>query len=88
MHHNGTLPWNEFVNAVRQAHEKRMGQPRRRRVIPDKPKEEEYFYANPYECFCDETNCDDLLGPRNSSEVPLERAVKSIRRNLKTAAFL
>ncbi|KAI4328484.1 hypothetical protein L6164_020836 [Bauhinia variegata] len=69
MHRNGTLSWNEFVDAIRQAHEKRMGQPTRRMVIPDKPKEEDYFYANPHECLCEGTNCDDLLGPSNSTHV-------------------
>ncbi|RZC04224.1 O-fucosyltransferase 3 isoform B [Glycine soja] len=69
MHQNGTLPWNEFSNAVRQVHEKRMGQPTHRRVDVDKPKEEDYFYANPYECLCEGTKCDDLLGPLNSSQI-------------------
>lgn len=67
LHENGTLQWNEFALAVRQAHENRMGQPFRRRTIPEKPKEEDYFYANPQECLCEGKNCDDLLGPNNSS---------------------
>ena len=46
-----------------------MGQPTRRRVIADKPKEEDYFYANPQECLCEGANCDDLLGPGNSSSI-------------------
>lgn len=69
MHHNGTLSWTEFSVAVQLAHEKRMGQPTRRKVIADKPKEEDYFYANPQECFCERTSCDVLLGPSNSSEI-------------------
>ncbi|KAL3749095.1 hypothetical protein ACJRO7_010225 [Eucalyptus globulus] len=42
-----------------------------RRVIVDKPKEEDYFYANTLECLCEQRDCDDLLGPgkRNFSEV-------------------
>ncbi|GAV67469.1 O-FucT domain-containing protein [Cephalotus follicularis] len=68
-HQNGTLSWNEFTVAVRQAHEKRMGQPIRRRAIPDKPKEEDYFYANPQECLCEGTYCDDLIGTSNSSKI-------------------
>lgn len=28
----------------------RMAAPARRVVIPDRPKEEDYFYANPQEC--------------------------------------
>lgn len=69
MHQNGTLSWIEFADAVRRVHEKRIAQPTRRRVILDKPKEEDYFYANPHECLCEENNCDDLLGPHNSSQV-------------------
>ncbi|KAM1170509.1 hypothetical protein FF2_020783 [Malus domestica] len=68
LHLNGTRSWNEFSDAVRSIHEKRMGQPTRRRVIADRPKEEDYFYANPQECLCEEPNCDDLLSPGNSSK--------------------
>lgn len=45
------LNWDEFSNAVKDAHANRMGNPTKRLVIPDKPKEEDYFYANPEECF-------------------------------------
>ncbi|KAE9615499.1 putative GDP-fucose protein O-fucosyltransferase [Lupinus albus] len=69
MHQNGTLAWNEFADAVRQFHENRIVRPSRRRVILDKPKEKDYFYANPHECLCEEINCPDLLGPPNSGEV-------------------
>ncbi|XP_022877666.1 O-fucosyltransferase 3-like [Olea europaea var. sylvestris] len=68
LHQNGTLSWNEFSVAVRQVHERKMGQPARRRIA-DKPKEEDYFYANPRECFCKSTSCDDLLGPGNTTTV-------------------
>lgn len=67
LHLNGTLSWNEFSAAVKLAHEGRMGQPTRRRVILDKPKEEDYFYANPQECLCEGASCGDLLGPGNST---------------------
>ncbi|XP_042024081.1 rhamnogalacturonan I rhamnosyltransferase 1-like isoform X3 [Salvia splendens] len=60
LHHNQTLSWDEFSAAVRLAHETKMGQPSQRRVIADKPKEEEYFYANPEECLCEDTRCADL----------------------------
>lgn len=46
-----------------------MGQPTFRKVDIDKPKEEDYFYANPYECFCDRPSCDDLLVAGNRTEV-------------------
>ncbi|XP_050238642.1 rhamnogalacturonan I rhamnosyltransferase 1 [Mercurialis annua] len=67
LHQNGTLTWNEFAIAVQAAHEKRMGQPSRRRIIADKPKEEDYFYANPQECLCERASCDELLDRNNSS---------------------
>ncbi|XP_051145597.1 rhamnogalacturonan I rhamnosyltransferase 1-like isoform X2 [Andrographis paniculata] len=66
---NGTLVWDEFSAAVRLAHEQRMGQPTRRKVIPDKPKEEDYFYANPEECLCDDAGCGNSSGPSNSTQV-------------------
>nr|XP_004239107.1 O-fucosyltransferase 3 [Solanum lycopersicum] len=69
LHQNGTLSWDEFTATVRQSHEGRMGQLSRRRVIADKPKEEDYFYANPQECLCESKTCDDLFGPDNSTAV-------------------
>ncbi|KAI5077877.1 hypothetical protein GOP47_0007701 [Adiantum capillus-veneris] len=47
---NGSLQWEEFSLAVKEAHKHRMGTPSNRRVILDRPKEEDYFYANPQEC--------------------------------------
>lgn len=49
-YHNGVLNWDEFSFAVKRAHASRMGSPSKRLVIPDRPKEEDYFYANPEEC--------------------------------------
>ncbi|KAE8688920.1 transcription factor BIM1-like [Hibiscus syriacus] len=49
-YNSGSLSWNEFSNAVKESHASHMGQPTRRLVIPDRPKEEDYFYANPEEC--------------------------------------
>ncbi|KAJ0726925.1 putative GDP-fucose protein O-fucosyltransferase [Helianthus annuus] len=46
----GSLNWEEFSNTVKEVHADRMGRPARRVMISDRPKEEEYFYANPYEC--------------------------------------
>ncbi|KAK6931272.1 LOW QUALITY PROTEIN: GDP-fucose protein O-fucosyltransferase [Dillenia turbinata] len=66
--YNKTLPWDGFAVAVRLAHEKRVGQPTRRKVIVEKPKEEDYFYSNPQECLCESISCDDLLGSVNSSK--------------------
>ncbi|GAB2216583.1 hypothetical protein Droror1_Dr00024361 [Drosera rotundifolia] len=47
---NGTLSWDEFSSSVKEAHTDRMGSSCPRMVIPDRPKEEDYFYSNPYEC--------------------------------------
>ncbi|XP_071711989.1 rhamnogalacturonan I rhamnosyltransferase 1-like [Rutidosis leptorrhynchoides] len=47
---SGLLSWDEFSNAVKDTHAQRMGNPTKRLVISDKPKEEDYFYANPEEC--------------------------------------
>ncbi|KAL1541708.1 Rhamnogalacturonan I rhamnosyltransferase 1 [Salvia divinorum] len=47
---SGSLNWDDFSSAVKLAHADRMGKPRKRLAIPDRPKEEDYFYANPWEC--------------------------------------
>ncbi|WJX72259.1 ATP synthase subunit H protein (Va0H) (atp6H) (Atp6v0e) [Trifolium repens] len=56
---NGALNWVQFSSAVKQSHADRMGSPTKRLVIPDRPKEEDYFYANPEECL--ESSEDDML---------------------------
>lgn len=48
---NGSMSWDEFSLTVKEAHADLMGSPKLRAVIPDKPKEEDYFYSNPHECF-------------------------------------
>ncbi|XP_009337866.1 rhamnogalacturonan I rhamnosyltransferase 1 [Pyrus x bretschneideri] len=47
---SGSLHWDEFSSAVKEAHANRMGNPTNRLMIQDRPKEEDYFYANPEEC--------------------------------------
>ena len=47
---SGSLTWDEVSSGVKEAHAQRMGNPTKRLVIPDRPKEEDYFYANPEEC--------------------------------------
>lgn len=69
LHQNGTLSWDEFAVAVQMTHQKRVGQPSRRGVVPDRPKEEDYFYANPHECLCKGTSCDDLFSSGNSTKL-------------------
>lgn len=46
----GFLRWDEFSLAVREVHSDHMGAHTRRKMIPERPKEEDYFYANPEEC--------------------------------------
>ncbi|XP_051146045.1 rhamnogalacturonan I rhamnosyltransferase 1-like [Andrographis paniculata] len=68
-HQNGTLTWDEFSHAVQKAHETTMGVSASRRVIRGKPKEEEYFYANPEECLCERNrDCDDPLYQENTTK--------------------
>ncbi|KAK8606645.1 hypothetical protein V6N13_052412 [Hibiscus sabdariffa] len=49
-YHNGLLSWDEFSDTMKEVHSNRMGNPKKRVVIPDRPKEEDYFYSNPHEC--------------------------------------
>lgn len=49
-YNNGAMSWDEFSSAVKQSHADRMGGATKRLVIPDRPKEEDFFYANPEEC--------------------------------------
>uniref|UniRef100_M4CWT2 O-fucosyltransferase family protein n=1 Tax=Brassica campestris TaxID=3711 RepID=M4CWT2_BRACM len=46
----GLLTWDVFSSMVKAFHSTRMGSPKRRLLIPNKPKEEDYFYSNPQEC--------------------------------------
>ncbi|CAM8977125.1 unnamed protein product [Rhodiola kirilowii] len=49
-YNNESMSWDDFSSAVKESHSNRMGNPTKRLVIPDRPKEEDYFYANPEEC--------------------------------------
>ncbi|KAH7365991.1 hypothetical protein KP509_18G058000 [Ceratopteris richardii] len=49
-YHKGSLKWDDFSLAIKEHHSQRRGTPMKRTVIPDRPKEEDYFYANPEEC--------------------------------------
>ncbi|OAY56967.1 rhamnogalacturonan I rhamnosyltransferase 1 [Manihot esculenta] len=49
-YNKGSLSWDEFSASVMEVHADRMGSPKTRVIIPAKPKEEDYFYANPCEC--------------------------------------
>lgn len=65
-YYDGLLSWEVFSTTVKAFHATRMGGPKRRLVIPNKPKEEDYFYANPYECL-------QLLHENNGN--PLEETI-------------
>ncbi|KQK18597.1 O-fucosyltransferase 34 [Brachypodium distachyon] len=52
-YNNGSLRWDEFSLLIKAAHAGRMGSASKRTVFPDRPKEEDYFYANPQECLHD-----------------------------------
>lgn len=64
-HANKTLSWSEFTDTVQEIHKNRVGQPSCRKVLINRPKEEDYFYANPYECLINSTECEEE--PLNSS---------------------
>lgn len=49
-YNQGSVSWDEFSYAMKDAHAARMGNPTKRIVMQDKPKEEDYFYSNPHEC--------------------------------------
>ncbi|KAH7290848.1 hypothetical protein KP509_30G066400 [Ceratopteris richardii] len=49
-YNNSTLDWVLFAARVQEIESELMGAPRQRKVIAERPKEEEYFYANPVEC--------------------------------------
>lgn len=49
-YNHGLLNWSEFSIEVKRVHADRMGNPTKRTVISDRPKEEDYFYSNPEEC--------------------------------------
>ena len=47
---SGSMSWDEFSSIVKEAHAVRMGSPKKRVSIVDKPKVEDYFYSNLHEC--------------------------------------
>ncbi|OAY31167.1 rhamnogalacturonan I rhamnosyltransferase 1 [Manihot esculenta] len=63
-YNNGSLSWDEFSFAVKESHANRMGNPVKRLVIPERPKEEDYFYSNPEECL---SSSEDPLDPLSST---------------------
>lgn len=59
-YNHGLLNWSEFSMAVKGVHADRMGNPTKRIVIPDRPKEEDFFYANPEECLISSDSSETL----------------------------
>lgn len=66
-YNNGSLGWDEFSLSVKTVHSNRMGMPSRRIVIPDRPKEEDYFYANPQECLRHPEDLSSLWNRRHNT---------------------
>ncbi|KAK3148269.1 hypothetical protein QOZ80_3BG0292880 [Eleusine coracana subsp. coracana] len=54
---NKTISWDIFVSSVQEAHKSRVAQPSCRLKLENKPKEEDYFYANPHECLANSSLC-------------------------------
>nr|CAB3501889.1 unnamed protein product [Digitaria exilis] len=54
---NKTISWDNFASSVREAHKSRVAQPSCRRKLENRPKEEDYFYANPQECLANSSLC-------------------------------
>ncbi|KAL1806304.1 hypothetical protein ACET3Z_029372 [Daucus carota] len=67
LHKNNTLSWDEFSAALKSTHKKKVGEPSHRKVMRSKPKEEDYFYANPHECLCEKPRCNNLSHTENVS---------------------
>uniref|UniRef100_A0A6V7QUM1 O-fucosyltransferase family protein n=1 Tax=Ananas comosus var. bracteatus TaxID=296719 RepID=A0A6V7QUM1_ANACO len=66
LYKNNTLSWDEFASSAREIHKKSVGQPACRRVVAHKHKEEDYFYANPYECLVNTSWCIEQGNSRSS----------------------
>ena len=50
LYQSNQLSWDGFSLAVKEHQDNYTGSQKRRTGIPDRPKEEDYFYANPEEC--------------------------------------
>ncbi|TVU48249.1 hypothetical protein EJB05_07878 [Eragrostis curvula] len=54
---NKTISWDSFASSVQETHKSRVAQPSCRQKLENKPKEEDYFYANPHECLANSSLC-------------------------------
>ncbi|BAS82509.1 Os03g0169000, partial [Oryza sativa Japonica Group] len=57
LYNNKTISWNNFASSVQETHRNRVVQPSCRQKLENKPKEEDYFYANPHECLANSRFC-------------------------------
>ncbi|KAJ3673819.1 hypothetical protein LUZ60_005811 [Juncus effusus] len=57
LYENKTISWDQFAKDVRETHKSNIGQESCRKVVSNKPKEEDYFYSNPYECLVNSNEC-------------------------------
>jgi hypothetical protein len=52
-----TISWEDFTSFVQEVDRGHVVQPSCRRKLESKPKEEDYFYANPHECLANSSLC-------------------------------
>lgn len=57
LYKNKTISWENFTASVQEVHRGHVVQPSCRRKLENKPKEEDYFYANPHECLANSSLC-------------------------------
>lgn len=63
LYNNRTISWDNFASSVQEAHKSRVVQPSCRQKLENKPKEEDYFYANPHECLANSSWCSEIKDP-------------------------
>ncbi|RCV46362.1 hypothetical protein SETIT_9G525600v2 [Setaria italica] len=54
---NKAISWDNFASSVQETHKSRVAQPSCRQKLENRPKEEDYFYANPHECLANSSLC-------------------------------
>ncbi|KAK1652680.1 hypothetical protein QYE76_070485 [Lolium multiflorum] len=57
LYNSKTISWENFTSSVQEVDRGRVVQPSCRRKLENKPKEEDYFYANPHECLANSSQC-------------------------------
>ncbi|KAG8073621.1 hypothetical protein GUJ93_ZPchr0006g45604 [Zizania palustris] len=59
LYNNKTISWENFASSVQETQKNHSVQPSCRQKIENKPKEEDYFYANPHECLANSRLCSE-----------------------------